>query len=378
MNIKFKNTPEQEALIRAMGSSVKSESLAAQETFAAFLGPVVSQVLQKAATAGQIFTDSAYDPDDSPSFPLDLYYNEGAGYVTVWSQNAAGGIPTSQDVFAGQELKFSPYRLDSAVSFTKKYARRGRLDVISKAVERMAQEVLVKQERNAWAVVLKALANANTKGLGHIVSANVGASANTGTKFTLDHLNQVMTRMKRINSAWNGNNADSTPSSAFSKGITDLYVSPEVMQAIRAFAYQPVSITTTADTVPSTATNLPESARDEIYRNAGMQSIYGVNLVELLELRGDGTAGKYNTLFKSFYSGTFTAANDTLCVGVDNTKSAFIRAVATASDSGATFTALPDDQFNQRADKIGFYGSLEEARVCIDARAVVGVTLIKA
>ena len=46
-----------------------------------------------------------------------------------------------------------------------------------------------------------------------------------------------------------------------------------------------------------------------------------------------------------------------------------------AAFTGATFTALPDDQFNQRADKLGFYGSLEEARVCVDSRAVVGITL---
>lgn len=368
MKIKLKNTPEQEALIRAMGSRVASESIAAQETFAAFLGPVVSQVLQKAATAGQIFTDSSYDPDDSPSFPLDLYYNEGAGYVSVYSQNMAGGIPTSQDVFAGQELKFSPYRLDSAVSFTKKYARRGRLDVISKAVERMAQEVLVKQERNAWAVVLKALANGSTQGLSHVTNGAVGPTA-----FTVALLSTLMTRMKRINSAFNGTTGDSTPSAAFSKGITDLYVSPELMQAVRGFAFQPVSITTSTDALPTTLTNLPDSAREEIYRGAGAQSIFGVNLVELLEL---GIAKKYSTLFGTFYTANnFDSATDDVAVGVDNSKGAFIRAVATNADTGAAFTAVPDDQFNQRAEKIGFYGSLEEARVCIDARAVVGITL---
>jgi len=372
MKIKLKNTPEQEALIRAMGSRVASESIAAQEAFAAFLGPVVSQVLQKAATAGQIFTDTSYDPDDSPSFPLDLYYNEGAGYVSVYSQNMAGGIPTSQDVFAGQELKFSPYRLDSAVSFTKKYARRGRLDVISKAVERMAQEVLVKQERNAWAVVLKALSSGSTQGLSHVINSGTG-SGSSNMSFSVALLSQLMTRIKRINSAFNGTVGDSTPSAAFSKGVTDLYVSPEVMQAIRGFAYQPVSISTTNDALPTTLTNLPDSAREEIYRGAGAQSIFGVNLVELLEL---GVGKKYTTLFGSFYtSSNFTAGNHEVLVGVDNSKGAFIRAIATNADTGAAFTALPDDQFNQRAEKIGFYGSLEEARVCVDSRAVAGITL---
>ena len=77
----------------------------------------------------------------------------------------AGGLPTSTDVAAIQELKIGTYRLDSAVSFMKRYARRARLDVVSKGIERMAQEVLVKQERNAWAVVLRALAEASSKGV---------------------------------------------------------------------------------------------------------------------------------------------------------------------------------------------------------------------
>jgi len=73
----------------------------------------------------------------------------------------AGGLPTSQ-VEGMKEVKIATYRLDSAVSFNKRYARRARLDVVSKAIERMANEVLIKQERNAWAVILKALSEGNS------------------------------------------------------------------------------------------------------------------------------------------------------------------------------------------------------------------------
>ena len=71
----------------------------------------------------------------------------------------------------------------------------------------------------------------------------------------------------------------------------------------------------------------------------------------------------------------FVVATDELVVGIDNSKGAFIRALAQNADSGSTFTAEPDDQFAQRAEKIGFYGSLEEGRVCIDGRAVVGLVV---
>lgn len=351
MRITLKNTPEQEALVKTMGSNNVVEAREAQEAFAAFLGPVVAQVINQAATAGSVYVDAPYDADDSPSFPLDLYYNESDNYFTVFSQNMAGGLPSSQDVSAGQELKMAPYRLDSAVSFLKKYARRGRLDVLAKAVERMAQEVLVKQERNAWAVILKAAAEGSTNSTSHVIDTG------TGTSFELDFLNQMMTRMRRLNQSF----ANGTPADGFSRGLTDLYVSPEVMENIRSFSYQALG----GSTGGAASTDLPDTVRTELYKAAGSGSIFGVNLVELIEL---GPDKKYATLFDTLSGSAFTSGDD-LAVGIDASKGAFIRAIAEQDNS--TFTALADDQFSARSEKIGFYGHVEEARACVDARAVV-------
>lgn len=364
MKLKLKNTPEQVELIKAMGSKDVAVAREASEAFAAFIGPVVQKVLSQAGTASSIFTDSEFDEDDSPSFPLDLYHNADAGHVSVWSQSAAGGIPTSE-LSGMSELKVSTYRLDSAVSFLKRYARRARLDVVGKAVERMAQEILVKQERNAWAVVLKALAEASTKGLFHVIGGGTSAA------FTLADLNNLMTRTKRINVSF----ANGTPSDFSSKGLTDLFVSPEVMGNIRSFAY---------NNVTNTSTDLPAGVREEIYRNAGLAEIYGVSLHELVEL---GKSKKYNTLYGTFAgtsrpiaaggdtAGTFATASHQVIVGVDLGREAFVRPVARQAESGGTFHAIPDDQFSARAEKAGFYGFLEEGRVCLDARAVVGLVI---
>jgi hypothetical protein len=54
-------------------------------------------------------------------------------------------------------------------------------------------------------------------------------------------------------------------------------------------------------------------------------------------------------------------------------RDAFIRPVATNAESGGQLSVLPDDQFVSRAEKTGFYGFLEEGRICIDARAIGGV-----
>jgi hypothetical protein len=347
----------------------------ASEAFAAFLGPVIQRVILQAGTASQIYTDAPFDENDSPSYPLDLYYNElNNGYVSVWSQTLAGGLPSSQDVSAVQEVKIATYRLDSAVSINKRYARQARLDVIAKLVERMSQEVLVKQERNAWAVILKALGEASTTPSGGSAVKHY-IEATTLGQFKLDDLNRLMTRVKRINESWAGG----TPADPYSTGLTDLYVSPEIKEKIRAFAYNPLNTVAPGggDAGDSTVgIPLSDNMRDEIYRNAGMQEIYGVNIIELIEL---GTSKKYNFLFDQYITnlpdaGTpFNPTSHQILVGVDNSKGALIRPVSTNSETGSQFNVQPDDQFLQRSDKAGFYGSMEEGRICIDARALSGI-----
>lgn len=351
MKLKLKNTPEQVELIKAMGSKDANVAREATQAFAAFIGPVVSKVLMQAGTASTVYTDLAFDEDDNPSIPLDLWVGEGEGYTTVWSQNVAGGLPTS-NVEGFSELKVSTYRLDSAVSMLKRYVRRARLDVVSKAVERMTNEVLIKQERNAWAVILKALVEARSNGADHIESISGGA-------LTLAGLNTMITTVKRINTSYAAGSTDS------SYGLTDLFVSPEIKGDIRAFAYNPVGQATTT-------TDLPAGVREDIYRNAGTQEIYGISIHELVEF---GIGKKYNTLFDDLSAGTpvFNGDSAEILVGLDLSKDAFVRPVARNSETGGTFTALPDDQFTTRADKVGFYGSLEEGRVCLDGRAVAGL-----
>jgi len=383
MKLKLKNTPEQVELIKAMGSRNGTESREALEAFAAFVGPVIQKVLNESSISSSLYTDMAYDEDDSPSIPLDLYYNEDAGLISVWSQNVAGGMPTSTVDVPVQEMKFSTYRLDSAVSFNKKYARKSRLDVVSKAIERMTQEILVKQERNAWAVVLKAVAEAATKN-GRAASVGstgslrhlVDSAASTAAGFTLADLNMLVTRMKRISQGFAGGTAAET------RGVTDIFVSPEVKAAIRAFAYNPIFPTS-----GSAQSSVPNSVREDIYRGAGTEEIYGITINELLEL---GISQRYNTLFGTvfnaasdlatdvdgYYNSSFTSSSQELIVAVDGTRDAFVRPVARQAESGGQFVVLPDDQFYAaRQDKTGFYGFVEEGRVCLDARAVGGIVL---
>ena len=139
--------------------------------------------------------------------------------------------------------------------------------------------------------------------------------------------------------------------------IRDSFTSAEVVEDIRAIAYNPFS---------TTAEQVGDIVKDEMYKAAGSNSIFGINIVDLYEL---GNGQKYNTLYTAM-GGTLTGVQE-IIVGVDRSAEAFVRPVARNSETGSTFTALPDDQFVQRQDKTGFYGGLEEGRVLLDARAIV-------
>jgi hypothetical protein len=364
MKIQFEKNPEQIELIKALASENKTVAMEAQEAFAAFISDVVQQVLLQAGTASMIYRDVEFDEDDSPSIPLDLYYGLNEGHISVWSQTVGGGLPTNF-VQGMQEMKVNTYRLDSAISMDKRYVRRARLDVVAAGLERMANEILVKQERNAWAVILKLLAEASTNGTQHV--RRVG----TAGTFQLDDMNKLWTLVRRLNSAYTGG----TPQALQSRGLTDIFVSPEVKEQIRAFAYQPMN---TRNGAGNTAGNvaLPDSVREDIYRAAGTNEIFGVTIHELLEL---GESRKYNDLFDTFAGSTtfggsaFTSATDELILGIDASRNAFLRPVAIQSETRGQVRVLPDDQFLARSQKVGFYSYVEEGRVAVDARAAVGL-----
>lgn len=369
MKITLDRTPEQVELVKAMASKNRDVAYEAQTALAEFIGPVLAEVVNAAPTVSNMFTSLQFNSDESPSIPLDLYHDiTDEDYIQVWSQSVPGGLPTNQVAPSQSELKFTTYTLDSALSFDKRYASRSRLDVVSKTFTRMAQEVLLKQEKTSASMIMTALANAETNGEKHVIRS---AQAN---RFLLSDLNKLFTKAKRINTAWTGG----TPAERRGRGITDILVSPEIVEEIRGLAYNPIN-TVGNDSIPGT-----DGMRDAIFNSAGIPEFYGVSIQEYNEM-GDGQ--KWNTTFDvaagdtkydDHYAtaqskDTFDGANEQIIVGVDLSRESMIRAVATDSESGDEFSLVADDQFVTRQSKIGYYGSLEEGRMIIDDRVLLGL-----
>jgi len=372
MKITLKRTPEQVELVKAMASRNKAVAYEAQVALAEFIGPVLAEVLNQAPTVSNLFQSLQFDAEDNPSIPLDLYYNiSDTDYVNVWSQSHAGGLPTNQVLPTASELKLATYSLDSAVSFDRRYAAKSRMDVISKTFTRVAQEILIKQETTSASLLMTSVANASTNSKAHVQTSRVA------DKFTLADLNDLLTLAKRINTSWIGG----TPTTR-TKGLTDMICSPEVVEDIRSMSYNAINSQDADGTAAGGTDGLaaPDELRMDMYRNSGLPEFYGLSLMEINEL---GINQKFNDLFDTS-AGTTTYTNadartivfdtttDDFVLGVDRTRDSLIRAVAVDAESGSEFNLIADDQYSIRQNKIGYFGSIDEGRVVLDNRVLVG------
>lgn len=375
MEIKIERTPEQVELVKAMASKNREVAYEAQAALGDFIGPVLAEVVNQAPTVSNLFTTLQFNSEDNASIPLDLYHDVGdEDYVQIWSQNAPGGLPTNHVAPRQQEMKFTTYRLDSAVSFDKRFAARSRMDVVSKTFTRIAQEILLKQEKTSASMIMTALANASTNSVDHVMRGH------TKGRFLLADLNKLFTKIKRINTAWTGG----TPAERRGRGITDLIVSPEIVEEIRGMAYNPINTKGDNTDIPGT-----DKLREQVFNSAGIPEFYGVSIMEINEM---GIGQKYNDLFdlvsqtanagadKDYgdygdgtSASTFDEATEQVILGVDLSRESMLRAVATDSETGAEFDLVVDDQFVSRSQKIGYYGSLEEGRMILDDRVLTGL-----
>lgn len=375
MKILIKETPEQIELIKACASKDKLIAEEARAAVADLVGPVISEVINNAPTVSNLYQTLAFSEDDNLSMALDLFHDvTDEDYIRVHSQTVAGGLSSNELYPSHDELKFKTYSLDSAVSLNKKYLRKGRSIDLSKVFTRMAQEFLLKQEKTSVNQLLGALVAADTKVNGSAAAGNHVIAATTANQLQLDDFNRLITLSKRLWSSF----SSGTPVGGATVGITDLLLSPEMVEALRNMAYNPVN-TRAGSLTTSGATAIPatDDMRRQLMSQAGLPDFFGIGIIEVLEM---GINQRYNKIFDAVNTAagspvTFTQANDEIVVGIDRGKESLIRPAVREEGVSTDVNVQVDDQFTTRQDKVGWYGKIEEGRLILEDRVLTGIVV---
>jgi len=356
-------------LIVQMGSKKNSESLAAMEAFSAFIGPVIQQVIDQAPIISNLYGADTYAEGTAPSVPLDLFYDvKDRNFIQVWSQGIAGGLATSE-IKGLDEMFLNTYRLDTAVSMQKKYAREARLNVVAATMNRMAQEILIKQEINSANILLKAVAQYDADDDGVADTRQVIRST-TANILQMDDWNRLATLAVRTKPSWFGG----TPLGG-SQTFTHIIFSPEMAEQVRSMSYSPQNTRGVPNSDESTALAAPESIRNSVWNFAGVSNFLGSEIIVANEF---GVGKRYNKVFAKYagstsYGGSsFTQASDEIVVALNLAGTNPLLRLTEQGSEGGTFTTQPD-QFHVREDKIGFFGGLREGRAILDSRGILGL-----
>lgn len=359
-------------LLKAFASKDSNVSKHAQETLAALMTTPMSVAVEQASLTSLIYGEPIRytRADGPPSIPLDIYFGLPEGYFQVWSNGSPGGLATNH-ISGEDEFRFSPISLDSAVSWLIDYAESGAVNTVTRGIQRMLQEVLVKRNYYGWEVLLTSIGKAVYGGQRNVIASTAKTQGAT-RKFQLDDVSRMITKLQRLNASWVGGTPIGNESA---RGLTDLFVSPEAMEEVRRFVYNPMNTTAIPDTNESTALGLPDGIRTDIYNNGGAASLFGIRLHTLWEL---GVGGAYTNLLDSVYTpagsdATFNAGSEDVVIGVNLRANAFARVVMEDEENGDIFNLEVDDQFTRRSKRFGYFGGVTDGYMVGNDRAAIAL-----
>lgn len=379
MKIKLKEKPEQIALIKAMGSSDEETSAKAMKVFANLVGPLARKVLDETNIIDSLYDTISVGEFEPRTIPLDDFYNvDKPDYVRVTFSSQPGDLAYSQ-LTGADDIPFTTFVVTSAIAMYRKYLKAGRIQHAENGIRKMINEVRFKMKRQGIQPILDSVANVQTNGQYHVTRSHQAG------RFVLADLNRLETLASRIVTSALGGTANASGA----RGITDLLVSPEIVEDIRAIAYNPMNTVAADGGAPANTEDgiaAPESLRNEVYGAAGIPSLYGCNIIQMVEM---GVGQDFNTIFDAFAgsnayvnnagSGTavFNGATEQIVLGINRSVdvNGLIKVEISDSESGSTFNALPDNQFVAREGKVGFYGQVEAGYLSVEPRNLFAIAV---
>lgn len=216
------NFDQKVKLFKATAASAK-----ARGEYALSRAQVILPLLEEQSTIRRIFRPEVLPPGAQSTY--DIPFDD---INCCWTMPQIGGIPQVQ--VEGTEIYVSTFGLDAAVQYQMDVARQGRFQVGERATALLKNKVIEQEELAGWSLV---------KAHAAVLPAEQKVS---GSALDLDVFNDLVTKgdiQRRV--------------------ITDLFVSPLRFSDLRDWV---------------TTTDHPESLKDKAFSQAGLASVWDVNV----------------------------------------------------------------------------------------------------
>ena len=324
-------SPRQQALLRLTASRNRDVAVAAQRAMAQALDEPLRQGVFDEDNLGDIFRREVLAPGAQANYPLDFVRpgTEDLDFTAI-TLPKQGRVPERH--VEGDELWVPTFQIANSIDWSLRYARDARFDVVGRALRVYQMGFTRKINEDGWHTLLAA---ADARGL------VVNDSAATAGQFTKELVSKMQTAMTR-NAGGNGNAGK----------LTDLYISLEAMEDIRAYDISEIDDVTRRDILNST----PE----------GLANFYGTTLHFMTEF---GVGQEYQLYMTGVLGRSVTAVDATdqeFVLGLDkSTNDSFVQPIR---QELTTFEAGPDMHRQQRA---GVYGWMEHGFAVLDNRRVI-------
>ena len=331
----FDFTQEQMADIAAKIKKIASPNRAEAEVAAKeFAQAAIETPIRKTLLSGDIisgiFTPEDFTTNPNVMYPLDLLTPGQEKEYYAFTIPNHGHLP--QRKVSSDYLMVPTYRIGNVIDADLRYIEDANWPVISRMIEVMEAGVVKKMNDDGWSVLISAGIDRN------ILTIDPNASAGQFTPRLVSLMKNFMRR--------NGGGNSTTLGRA---KLTDLYVSPEALDDIRAWNLDQV-----ADSVRA---NIYYSADDG---NETMR-VYNVDLHDLDEL---GEGQEYQQYFAS-NGGTMGAGDTEIVVGLD-----LQRQDSFVMPRRKDFQVWEDNTAHRRGE-FSLYGWGVYGMACLDSRRVL-------
>jgi len=324
---------DEQRSITARVRQIASDNPSVRAEAAADFAKAIELPLRKVLLSGDIVSDvfTALDYTDNPrvEFPLDLLTPGDESNFYAFVSPGEGRIPERR--VEADYLMVPTYIISNAIDANLRLIRDAQWPIVARMMEVLEGGFVKKINDDGWQVILAAGANRN------IVINDPNA---TSGQFTPRLITLLQTFMRR-------NGGGNSGSIGRSK-LTDIYMSPEAHQDMRAWGIDLIS----------------DNVRGDIYYSddSDLMVVYGVRLHALDEF---GEGQEYQTYFSDTLSGSMASGDVEIVVGLDRQREdSFVRPIRQD-------VTIYEDNTMHRRNLFGMYGHAEMGFAVLDTRRVL-------